>query len=94
MNYPPIVTYVVHDVQPRTDVALSAAGKSMKFAAAMVPSGPGTHWMATGETADDARAKLEAMWAKQFPGPSKRGAHLRKKAEAEPDPVDVDDIIL
>lgn len=37
------------------------APAAMRWAAAMVPTGPGTHWVATGATESEARGKLEAM---------------------------------
>ena len=37
------------------------APEGMRWAAAMVPTGPGTHWLATGATEAAARGKLEAL---------------------------------
>lgn len=92
MKQPPILIYRYYDCQPRTDEALTASGRGMAFAAAMLPSGPGTHWMATGATADEAREKLETMWLRQFPEDSKRGAHMKKPKPVET--VDDCDIVL
>lgn len=79
MKCPAILIYQYYDAQPRTDEAMTAAGRGMAFAAAMLSDGrPGTHWMATGRTADEAREKLEAMWRRQYPE-TNRGAHMRKK---------------
>lgn len=49
---PKIITYTTADPE---------APASMRAAAAMVPDGPGTHWLATGPTEEAARAKLEVM---------------------------------
>lgn len=97
---PAIITYAVHDVQPRDDAALTASGRFMAFAAAMVPDGrAGTSWMATGSTPEEATKKLTDMWESQFPStPSKRGAHLRKIPEnpaiAEASPLEDAEIII
>lgn len=72
MTIVPILTY-----GPNTE-----APPHMTWCAAMVPDArPGTHWLATGPTPEAARAKLEDMWARQNPPPSKRGAHLKKASE-------------
>jgi hypothetical protein len=51
-----IITYTTTDPD---------APPNMRAAAAMVPAGPGTHWLATGSTEEAARAKLEAMLPKE-----------------------------
>lgn len=80
MTAPQIITYVAIDPD---------APSNMGYAAAMVSdSRPGTSWMAYGSSPDVARGKLEAIWAKANPGPSKRGKHLKNTAET------VDDLIV
>lgn len=67
----------------------------MTWAAAMVPSGPGTHWMATAGTPEDAAAKLMAMWEKQFGAPDKRkGPRKPATASVAPAPQCVDDDVI
>ena len=84
MTCPPIVVYA----------AIAHADSTpdhMKYAAAMVSTGkPGSHWMCTAATPEAARAKLEALWSKAYPPPSKRGAHLWKPATVS-DVAKVDD---
>lgn len=69
-----IITYTTADPD---------APPSMRAAAAMVPEGPGTHWLATGPTEEAARATLEAM----LPKPRKA------KAAAPVAPAPVGDVI-
>ncbi len=66
-----------------------AAPEHMRAAAAMVSDGrPGTHWIATGATLEEAIAKLDAQWEKD-------SAYLREKARKKPvrktPPTDDDD---
>ena len=55
------------------------APANMRYAAAMHPQGPGTHWMATGETPEAALAKLEALWDRSI---DKR--KVKRKPASEP----------
>lgn len=56
------------------------APSHMRYAGAMIADGrPGSHWMATGPTAENVRAKLEKVWERAYP--SKPDG--RKKADAE-----------
>lgn len=63
------------------------APPSMRAAAAMVPEGPGTHWLATGPTEEAARATLEAMLLPASQRPKKA------KAAAPVAPAPVGDVI-
>lgn len=59
----------------------------MMFAAAMVPDKrAGTHWIATGATAEEAEGKLLAMWKRQYPDAPKRAP---KEASEPPEDVDI-----
>lgn len=96
---PPIVVYaaIAHS---------DATPEHMKYAAAMVPrkvpargkvpahTEAGTSWLCTAATPEEARAKLEALWDKAYPPPSKRGAHLRKPATVSDVPNADDDAAL
>lgn len=77
MKAPEIIVYAPHG----TTAAPIPAG--MAYAAAMVPRGPGTHWLATGATPEEARAKLEDMWRRQFP-PKRPGPKRTSKSDAPP----------
>ncbi len=66
-----------------------AAPEGMRYAAAMVPEGPGTHWMATGATPEEATAKLDAMWERQRKSIEPRKAPPKKPKGSE----DVGDIV-
>lgn len=69
--------------------ALADAPSAMRYAAAMVPRivpakgkvpasiEPGTSWLATGRTPDEARGKLVAMWMRQYPPISEKEAARR-----------------
>jgi hypothetical protein len=86
MPHPYIVTFA--SLTPR-------APEHMKYAAAMVSTGkPGTHWLSTGRTPEEAEQKLLDMWRRQFPPPSRRGKNLRKKSEPAPETLDDLDVVL
>lgn len=54
-----IITYVTTD---------PAAPPAMRCCAVMVSDGrPGSHWQTTAPTEAEARAKLEAIWLRQYP---------------------------
>lgn len=76
MNPPRILIYTLHHEE------FTPVPAGMEYAAAMVPSGPGTHWLSTGATPEEARAKLEALWQRQFPPPSPKRAAALEKAHA------------
>lgn len=69
--------------------AMAETPSAMRYAAAMVPRivpakgkvpasiEPGTSWLATGRTPDEARGKLEAMWLRQNPPISEKEAARR-----------------
>lgn len=86
MNHcPKIIIYAQHSTA-------AEAPDAMRYAAAMVPrivpakgkvpahTEPGTSWLATGRTPEEARAKLEAMWVRQFPPISEKEAARRASA--------------
>lgn len=54
--------------------------QEMRAAAATVPTGPGTHWMATGPTPEAAEAKLRAFYDGQAVKYGGRGQKARKTA--------------
>jgi len=82
---PRIITYTAIAVGPEFD----ALPETMRAAAAMVPTGPGTHWMATGATPEEAAAKLQAMWEKERKSIEPRKAPPRKPKGSE----DVGDVV-
>lgn len=88
MSTPPIVTYGPNPNAPT----------AMTWAAAMVPDKrEGSHWMATGVTEEEARAKLEAMWEKEHPQPTEKQRAAwakRKAAESQADADEDFDIVI
>ena len=75
MTMPPIFTYGPNPFAPA----------HMRWAAAMQTDGrPGTSWLCTAATEDAARAKLEAIWVKQFPPTDKRkGPRVKPATESD-----------
>jgi hypothetical protein len=89
---PEIIVYAQHSTARE-------APAHMRYAAAMVPrvvpaagkrpafTEPGTSWLATGATPEEARAKLVEVWRKQFPPPSEKELARRASAGQRPAPA-------
>lgn len=88
---PTIIVYEYHSHTgsiEEMERAINTPGH-MRYAAVMVPTGPGTHWTATGSTAAEATGKLQAMWEKERKSIEPRKAPPRKPKGSE----DVGDVV-
>ena len=79
---PRIVTYTSTDPD---------APPHMRAAAAMVPTVPGTHWITTAATPEQARAKCQATWDAQ--SATVRGVVKTKKRPKPAPAADIGDVI-
>jgi len=66
-----------------------AAPAHLRAVAWMAQDGPGKHWTCTGQTQDEARAKLAAFWLKCEAERPRKPPKAKAAAESDEDPGDV-----